>query len=108
MPLSVICLVLFRASVTLMISRFQTYRVEVAEVVDSDTVRVANTFPPDQIGTRLIRVNCIDTPEEFRPSQQCCDHERALANRAKAFAKTAIETAAAVFYDTGLVPGKHA
>jgi len=61
---------------------FNEYRFHVAEVIDSDTYRGSVSLWPGMAINVDIRVDGIDTPEKFRPSKLCPEHERLLASLA--------------------------
>lgn len=83
------------------------YEFTLVRVIDSDTYRGVIELWPGLTKAIDIRVDGIDTPEKYRPSKKCPDHERDLAGKASHFAETALTDAARI-YVTGIGLGKYA
>ena len=65
---------------------------EITRVIDGDTVEIAVDFLPSPLPPKLsIRVMGIDTPEKAPRAQR--DAEAALAKKASAFTKNAVDSA---------------
>lgn len=88
-------------------AEYNRYDMKIVRLIDSDTYRVVVSLWPGLVQTIDVRVEGIDTPEKYRPSKKCREHERALAKEALMIAEGALQSATRI-YVTGVGLGKYA
>lgn len=82
------------------------YPAELVRVIDSDTYVMTIAVWPSLTVKTHVRLRGVDTPEKFRPSKKCKEHERALSKKATQLV-TDLFARATKIYISRPIPGKY-